>query len=103
MVSATFYVMAILGLSLSFLASTCALCYILGVFPLLRELSNKEKLRRAEKAKIRPEEIELESTPDIQRRARERRRLEENKRRQRNKMRREAGFYEELGAAYRRS
>lgn len=103
MTSATFYVLAIVGLSLSFLLSTCVLCYILGLFPLLHELADKAKRRRAQKARSKPEEIELESISDIQRRARERRRIEEAKRRETNKMRREAGYYEDLGKAYRRS
>ncbi|KAH9873542.1 hypothetical protein IAQ61_004166 [Plenodomus lingam] len=103
MVNSSFYVLAIIGLSLSFLLSTWALCHLLGIFPLLRELADNAKRRRAEKARPKPEGFELESFADVRRRARERKRAEETKRRERNKTRRETGFYEELGRAYRRS
>ena len=103
MVGTAFYILASAGLALSLFITTSILCYILGVFPLLRELADNSKRRLERKRGAQPEEIELKYFPDVQRRARERRRAEEAKRREMNKARRNGGFYDDLARAYRRS
>lgn len=97
----TLYTTVIGGVAFSLLVTTAAIGYFLDLFPLLREMSEKAKRRRA--AKPQPGEIELETFGDVQRRAKERRREEERLRWKRNELRKEQGFYQDLGKAYRRS
>lgn len=99
MTNIAIYIISIIGLALSLLITSATLAYFLGIFPMLRDLSQNAKRRRIKKPKV--DEIELEDLSNVQRKAKERRRREEIQRRRVNEMRKNKGFYEEIGRAYR--
>lgn len=101
MTSPAFYIISVVGLALSLLLTSAILAHFLGIFPLLKDLSNNARRRRVKKPKA--EQIELEDFSSLQRKAKERRRREEVQRRRVNEMRKDKGFYEDIGRAYRKA